>query len=175
MRRTLCLILLASVTALVMTDESSAAALRKKHPHKIVYPQSIGVVVDQAKMVSLSRPAKTIYIGNPTIADITVIDSRHAFVLGKTFGVTNLIAMDAQGKQISNQQVTVVNGFEAVTFNEGNGQYNYSCTRAHCESMPRPGDVTAFVTNTEQAVSTHEEAGTKNASGAGSSGTPIAQ
>jgi hypothetical protein len=167
MRRTLRLALFAS--AMIAPGVAGAVPMKHVHySHRIVRPAGIGIIVDQAKLVSLERPAKAIYIGNPTIADITVVDASHAFVLGKTFGTTNLIALDADGRQISNQQVTVVNGWNAVTYNQGVGQYNYSCTRAHCETMPRPGDVTAYVTNTDQAIATHQDAGIKNASGTGS-------
>ncbi|MGD0190262.1 MAG: pilus assembly protein N-terminal domain-containing protein [Rhizomicrobium sp.] len=169
MGRTLFVALLAS--ALVVPGAmTSATTLHKTYPHKVAKPGGIGVVVDQARMVTLERPAKTMYIGNPTIADINIVDARHAFVLGKTFGVTNLIALDADGRQISNQQVTVMNGIQAVTFNQGGGQYNYSCTRVHCEAAPRPGDVPPYVSNTETGISTHEDAASKSASG-GSTGT----
>jgi hypothetical protein len=116
-------------------------------------------------LVTLARPAKTIVVGNPTFADLSIIDARHAFVLGKTMGVTNLIALDADGRQISNEQVTVVNDREALTFNSGPVQYNYTCSRAHCENLPRPGDPITYVSNAEQAIATHEDAATKNATG----------
>src|SRR5438270_14087931 len=67
----------------------------------------IQVPIDNVLAVTLERPAKTIYVGNPTIADITVVDPRHVFVLGKTFGSTNLIALDASGEQTLNDQVVV--------------------------------------------------------------------
>ncbi len=162
-------VLRVALLAAVMTAPATAGAATPIHRHHVrrtILPAGIGVAVDQAKMVALARPAKMLFVGNPTIADISIIDSRHAFVLGKTFGVTNLIALDAEGRQISNQQITVSNGHDAVTVNVASGQFNYSCSRAHCESMPRPGDVATYVTNTEQAVTAHEDAGLKSASGA---------
>ena len=48
-----------------------------------------------------------------------MIDLQHAFLLGKTFGLTNMIALDTDGKQISNQQVVVYNNGAAVTINRG--------------------------------------------------------
>src|SRR5215472_8860206 len=69
--------------------------------HKVVQhhgPGGIGVTVDQARLVSFTEPVKTLYVGNPWIADIQMVDAQHAFVLGKTFGVTNLVAMSANGK-----------------------------------------------------------------------------
>lgn len=125
----------------------------------------VAVAIDQARMVSFSEPVKTVFLGNPTIADISMIDSEHAFLLGKTFGVTNMIALGPDGKQISNQQVVVLNDGEAVTVNRGADQYNYMCTPSHCETAPRPGDPQAYVNNTESTTTSHES----SANGAGSS------
>ena len=124
----------------------------------------VGVTIDQARLVSFPRPVKTVFVGNPTIVDISMIDSQHAFLLGKTFGVTNMIALGPDGKQISNQLVTVLNNGAAVTINRGADQFDYMCTRAHCETAPRPGDVSGFVSNTEGVATAHEA----SALGAGS-------
>ena len=98
------------------------------------------------------------FVGNPTVVDISMIDSTHAFLLGKTFGETNMIALAADGNQISNQQVTVLNNGAAVTVNRGAEQYNYMCTHAHCETAPRPGDPQTFVAGTESTATTHSAA-----------------
>ncbi|HEY3638939.1 MAG TPA: pilus assembly protein N-terminal domain-containing protein [Rhizomicrobium sp.] len=134
------------------------------HMHKVALHESgVGVVIDQAREISFPQPVKTVFVGNPVIADISMIDSQHAFVLGKTFGVTNMIALTADGKQISDQQVVVYNNATAMTINRGADQYNYMCTRAHCETAPRPGDPQTFVTTTEGTATQHET----SASGAG--------
>ena len=142
---------------------------RAVHVHKAVLHKSaggVGVVVDQARLVAFPAPVKTVYVGNPWIADISMVDPQHAFLLGKTFGVTNLVALSADGKQVSNQQVTVSNNGAAVTVNRGADQFNYMCTLAHCETSPRPGDPVPYVTQTEAPATTHESAAT---SGAGTS------
>ena len=128
------------------------------HAHKapVHHTAGIGLAVDQARLISFPEPVKTVYVGNPVIADISMLDSQHAFVQGKTFGVTNLIALSANGKQVSNQQVTVLNNGAAVTVNRGADQFNYMCTLAHCETAPRPGDPNSYVSNTEGAATTHE-------------------
>ncbi|HEX4157723.1 MAG TPA: pilus assembly protein N-terminal domain-containing protein [Rhizomicrobium sp.] len=137
---------------------------RVSHVHKAVHEASgLSVVIDQARLVSLPKGVKTVYVGNPVIADIQMVDPQHVFLLGKTFGLTNMIALDPDGKQISNQQVVVTNNFAAVTINRGPDQFDYMCTRGHCETAPRPGDPSPFVTTTEGAVGQHEGA----ASGAG--------
>jgi hypothetical protein len=136
------------------------------HAHKVVHQASgLGVVIDQARLISFPKPVKTVFVGNPVIVDISMIDSQHAFLLGKTFGLTNMIALGADGKQISDQQVVVYNNGAAVTINRGADQFEYMCTRAHCETAPRPGDPAAFVGTTEGTASSHESA----AAGAGNS------
>jgi len=67
----------------------------------------IEVVMNQAKIVRLSRPADTIVIGNPLIADASVQDATTIVLTGKGFGVTNLVALDRDGAPIVDEQVTV--------------------------------------------------------------------
>lgn len=155
-----------AVAILPLLAGSAAAAVCHPvvHHHRAVHATkavvhhyaSLGVTVDQARMVSFPQPVKTVYVGNPTIVDVSMIDAQHAFVLGKTFGITNLIALTPDGKQLSNQQVTVLNNGAAVTVNRGADQFNYMCTAAHCETSPRPGDPQPFVQNTEGSATTHE-------------------
>jgi len=67
----------------------------------------IQVVMNQAKIVKLARPADTIVVGNPAIADASVQDANTIVLTGKGFGVTNLVVMDAQGSPIVDEQVYV--------------------------------------------------------------------
>ncbi|EAB6717951.1 hypothetical protein DUP91_26870 [Salmonella enterica subsp. enterica] len=68
---------------------------------------SISVQVNQAKIVKLARPADTIVVGNPDIADASVQDANTIVLTGKGFGVTNLVVLDEQGQPIVDQQVSV--------------------------------------------------------------------
>ena len=87
------------------------------------------------------NPVATVYVGNPAIADINMIDSRHAFVLGKGYGSTNLVALDPDGKQVSNTHINVLARQDAsVTLQRGANRVTYSCTANHCEATPQPGD-----------------------------------
>jgi Flp pilus assembly secretin CpaC len=67
----------------------------------------IGVVMNEAKIVKLARPADTIIIGNPAIADASVQDSKTIVLTGKGFGTTNLVILDTSGNPIIDEQVTV--------------------------------------------------------------------
>ncbi len=93
----------------------------------------IAVSVNQAKILKLSRPADTIVIGNPAIADASVQDARTIVLTGKGFGQTNLVILDASGAPIVDQQV-VVSRDEASTvrvYRRSNVQ-TLSCT-PNCE------------------------------------------
>jgi hypothetical protein len=149
----------AAATPVCPVKPHHTAHAHKTVTHKAVAQHAaggVGVTIDQARLISFPEPVKTVYMGNPWIADISMVDPQHAFVLGKTFGVTNMIALSADGKQVSNQQVTVQNNGAAVTVNLGAAQFNYMCTHAHCETSPRPGDPQVFVTNSEGPATQHE-------------------
>ena len=131
----------------------------------------IMVPMDNVALVSFKDPVSTVYIGNPSIADLTLVDSRHVFVMGKRFGATNLIALGPDKTVIENDSVTVSSRqAEAVTVFRGGDTYNYVCTGFHCETRPVPGDPKTYFDNTENTATEHEEAGTKVAGGMGSSG-----
>jgi hypothetical protein len=131
----------------------------------------VAVPMDEVRIVAFKEPVATVFMGNSTIADVNMIDARHAFVLGKTFGETNMIALGANGRQIANDHVTVFGRrMGMVTLNRGANQYNFTCTKAHCETQPVPGDEKGFFDSTNGAIATHEDLGVKSASAAGSSG-----
>jgi hypothetical protein len=167
--------LLLATVALFCAGQSASGAHRtvapRKH-HKVVRHHvatasagGVSVLMDEVRIVTFPRPIATVFVGNPMIADATVIDQYHAFVLGKTFGVTNLIALGPQSQTVANQQITVANrSGGVVTLNKGGAQYNYSCTVAHCESGPRPGDQKTYFDETEDSISKHQDQSVKAAS-----------
>ena len=76
--------------------------------------EPVVVTVDRAKVFRISRPAATVIIGNPSIADATVEDDVTLVLTGRSFGVTNLIVLDHDGEPIVDETV-VVRGHEANT------------------------------------------------------------
>ena len=72
------------------------------------------VTVDRARVFRISRPAATVIIGNPSIADATIEDEQTLVLTGRSFGVTNLIVLDAAGDPIIDQTL-VVRGHETNT------------------------------------------------------------
>lgn len=127
-----------------------------------------GVVVpmDNVMLVSFKRPVATIYVGNPNVADVTMMDSRHAFVLGKNFGETNLIALDSDKTIVSNEPITVAHRVVgSVTVFRGSDTNNYTCTQMHCETNPIPGDAATYFGNAVGEAAAHGDAAAKAAGG----------
>jgi hypothetical protein len=88
----------------------------------------VQVLVDQATLVRLDRPAAEIVVGNPSIADVSVQSGKVLVVTGKSFGETNLIVMDADGKVVANRQLLVQEprtGF--VTMYRGSARQTLHC------------------------------------------------
>jgi hypothetical protein len=125
---------------------------------------SVSVAMDNVALVSFKSPVATVYVGNPSIAELTVIDSRHVFVLGKRFGATNLIALSSSKSVLVNEPLVVTSRTaDAVTVFRGAETYNYICSRLHCETRPVPGDPKVYFDNTEAAAGEHEDTANKAA------------
>ena len=94
----------------------------------------IEVTMNQAKIVKLTRPADTIVVGNPAIADASVQDASTIVLTGKGFGVTNLVVLDQDGSPIVDEQVTVVRqDASSVRIYRRASVQTMSCT-PYCES-----------------------------------------
>ncbi len=52
----------------------------------------------KSMLLPLPEPAARISIGNPDVADVTLINAQEVYVLGKKTGITNLIVWSANGK-----------------------------------------------------------------------------
>jgi Flp pilus assembly secretin CpaC len=101
---------------------------------------NIHVQINQTQPLHLTTPAETVLVGNPAIADVTVQGSQLVYILGKTYGHTNLIALDASGKQIAQFGVDVVAQSDStLTVTRGAGQVTYNCT-PRCERVVNPSD-----------------------------------
>lgn len=96
--------------------------------------EPIKVLMNQAKIVKLARPADTIVIGNPDIADAAVQDASTIVLTGKGFGVTNLVILDEQGNAIVDEQIVVSRHFaNSVRIYRRSDVQTLSCT-PYCES-----------------------------------------
>lgn len=76
---------------------------------------NISVSLNHARIIKLSRPAATVIIGNPEIADATVRDAQTIVLTGRGFGNTNMVVLDATGTPIIDERIAVSrNEFETL-------------------------------------------------------------
>jgi len=106
------------------------------------------VKYDQAQLLRLPRPVADIIIGNPSIADITVQQGNLLVITGKTFGITNIIALDAQGQVIQDQRIMVYRESEkVVNLQRGKTRQSYNCN-PQCQTTITVGDDSEYLKTT---------------------------
>jgi Flp pilus assembly secretin CpaC len=120
----------------------------------------LGVAVDHARILEIDRPAATVIVGNPAIVDIEVLSSDRLVLTGKSYGITNVVIMDAAGDTILDEQVAVQT-FEANTvrvYRQAN-RVTYACA-PKCEPTVTIGDnVDSFMEATQQYATRQQMAG----------------
>lgn len=120
----LCLAAFAALTVLPATAIPGRAA------------EAIELSIDIAHVLRLERPAGTVIIGNPNIADATVLDARTFVLTGKSAGLTNLIVLDRDGTDVSDFAVRVTNrNGNYVSVRAGERQRTFFCDGI-CENLP---------------------------------------
>ena len=108
---------------------------------------------DQSQLLRLPRPATEVIVGNPSIADVALQGGNLLVVTGKTFGITNIIALDAQHNIIQDQRVMVErDDRKIVNLHKGSTRFTYACT-PNCEPTLTIGDDKDFFSAVEQANS----------------------
>lgn len=112
----------------------------------------ITVVLDQAKIINLPEGASTIIIGNPIVADATMLKKNNQMILtGKGFGETNLIALDTTGAAVGESVIRVVSPTNDLVVQRGMDRESYSCL-PRCEPTVRLGDANKYMTETGSQI-----------------------
>ncbi|MGO1118279.1 type II and III secretion system protein family protein [Rhodovibrionaceae bacterium A322] len=73
------------------------------------------VFLRAGELISLPRPAASIFVADPDVADFQAPSSRSIFVIGKHPGVTTLYALDSEDKVILRRRVLVSHDTESLT------------------------------------------------------------
>ncbi len=101
---------------------------------------AIAVILDQAKIAKLPQGTTTLVVGNPMIADVTMLKNNNTMIItGKGFGETNLIAIDAAGSLIEERQIQVLPAKTVLVLQNGSSRISYSCNPA-CMPTVQLGD-----------------------------------
>lgn len=116
------LFFLASLTAIVLPLQAGAKDIK-----------AIQIQTDQAHILRLDKPAKSVIIGNDAIADAVVQDAKTIVLTGRSNGVTNLVVMDQNGDTILDEKIMVgQNDLATTRIFRGSDVLVMSCT-PNCE------------------------------------------
>ena len=109
------------------------------------------VTIDQAKVAQLPAGTRTLVVGNPAIADVTMLKGGSAMVVtGKGYGLTNLIALDAQGNIIDEKNIAVEAAKAVLVVQRGNERESYWCNPLCMPTVQVGDDNQAFETASGQ-------------------------
>ncbi len=114
--------------------------------------ETIVVVLDEAKVLQLPQNATTVIVGNPIIADVTMLKKTNQMVLtGKGFGQTNLIALDSRGRSVGESTLRVVGPPHGLVVQRGLERESYDCS-PRCQPTARLGDSQKFTSEAMSAI-----------------------
>jgi hypothetical protein len=106
--------------------------------------EPVVVHLDQAKLLKLPERTATLVIGNPLIADASVQSGGTVVITAKSYGMTNLVALDRSGNSLSEYPIQVVGPRDAVVLvYRGIDRETYSCA-PNCERRITLGDTPAY-------------------------------
>lgn len=105
------------------------------------------VTIDQARIERLPPGTSTLVIGNPMIADVTMLKGGVGMVVtGKGYGQTNLIAIDAEGSVIEERQLIVRPGSSVLVVQRGDTRASYACNPVCMPTVQLGDDPAVFGT-----------------------------
>jgi hypothetical protein len=145
------------VAALVLLSAAGPAIAASK--------DIVEVIIDQATLLRLDRPAAEIVVGNPSIADVSVQSGKVLIVTGKSFGETNLIVIDADGKVVASRRLIVQEpraGF--VTVYRGGARQTLHCA-PNCTPPLVIGDTSDYFETLSTEIKTKQSISQSSAEG----------
>lgn len=107
----------------------------------------VEVMLDHAMVLKTPDRAQSLVLGNPAIADVTPQKNGTFVLTGKSFGMTNLIAVDGAGLPIVELKIVVrpTAGQGRITVLKGVEQETYVCNPT-CNPAITLGDGDRFFT-----------------------------
>ena len=128
---------------------------------------AVTVHIDQNTLVELRAPAGSVVIGNPSIADVSLMSPRRVAILGRSYGVTNLIVTDRMGRTIWREVVNVAPVETGrVSLYRGPVVNNFACS-PRCERTAMPGEPKTDFENFSSPFKDYEDRAKADAGGSG--------
>jgi Flp pilus assembly secretin CpaC len=100
----------------------------------------VSVELDLATVIQIPAGTDTLALGNPAIADVTRPRAGgYTVVTGKSYGTTNMLALDRHGEILREMMIHVKANNTTVTVLRGTARETWSCL-PHCEPTVTLGD-----------------------------------
>ncbi len=109
--------------------------------------QNYTVEINKTQVLHLPAPASVIVVGNTAIADVSVHSPNLVFIIGRGYGVTNVIALNEIGQTILEADIQVKNSQSSSgkrVMLVGQGWQSYACA-PFCQPAPVLSDNPGFV------------------------------
>ncbi len=91
-------------------------------------PGTLTVNLDKAKLIKYPAETETIIVGNPIIADVTMLKNAGVLILtGKGYGETNLVFLNRAGAILSESNLRVEPSNSLMIVQRGADRESYSC------------------------------------------------
>jgi len=71
------------------------------------FADTLVVPIDHSTRVAVRGQAASVVVGNPQVADVTVVDSHTLFVSGRGYGQTDVVVLDHAGRTLYSGDVLV--------------------------------------------------------------------
>lgn len=101
--------------------------------------ETLVVPLDHSTRLRVAGSASSVVVGNPAVADVTVVDSHTLFVSGRGYGVTDVVVLDLSGRTLFSTEVVVgVAHTGRVSVWRGATRVDMACTPS-CQPSIRSG------------------------------------
>ena len=138
----------------------SALALGVLLSSSVAYADTKPIIVnlDRARIVRVPEGTHTLIVGNPLVADVTMLKGNGSMVVtGRSFGATNMISLDSQGNAIDETMIKVTASEQSLIVMRGSAQESYSCN-PRCAPTVALGDDGKFMNDSVNNIKTRNGA-----------------
>jgi Flp pilus assembly secretin CpaC len=87
---------------------------------------NLNVAVDHSSRLPV-HGAASVVLGNPGVADVTVVDTNTVYVLGRNVGATDIVVLDRAGRTVYSGAILVGRSGSEVAVYRGVDRTDFTC------------------------------------------------
>ena len=101
---------------------------------------SMTVPLDQSTRLNIAGSAYSVLVGNPAVADVTVVDSHTLYISGRGYGSTDIIVLDRDGRTLYSGDLVVgaADTGRVSVYRGASGRTDMACA-PNCQVSVRSG------------------------------------